>query len=281
MRRRMLTSPDFLARSCNPPPQPPPCPRAAGCCAGQGHSATSAALSLRSLPGQLMPGKTTAHRHWPWLVVCHRPPPLSCTPHSCEYARARIHHDCTCTHMSGDAHPPNVPSSRRCGRTHKGVDPSPLPPLPALPPSAPAPSAALVPWLPRRITTPQIVYGGAGYQGPMGDIWIFNSLQVSQAWVSHGPHETSTGASDAPAREGRNNSNGRCVHTAAAMPCGRVAPIPALPLATHHTTPRLLQGSWNRAAVSGPQPPAREMHTGCMVNSRTLLIYGGRGPEFK
>ncbi|KAG2435747.1 hypothetical protein HXX76_006943 [Chlamydomonas incerta] len=62
-----------------------------------------------------------------------------------------------------------------------------------------------------------VVYGGAGYQGPMNDVWIFNTLQ-----------------------------NG-----------------------------------WTRPAVSGEQPPGREMHTGVMVDPTTLLIYGGRGPEFK
>ncbi len=63
----------------------------------------------------------------------------------------------------------------------------------------------------------QIIYGGAGYQGPMQDVWIFNTLQ----------------------------------------------------------------GGWSRAAVSGEQPAAREMHTGCMVGDTTLLVYGGRGAEFK
>ncbi|PNW72026.1 hypothetical protein CHLRE_16g685500v5 [Chlamydomonas reinhardtii] len=62
-----------------------------------------------------------------------------------------------------------------------------------------------------------LVYGGAGYQGPMSDVWIFNTLQ-----------------------------NG-----------------------------------WTRPNVSGEQPPAREMHTGVMVDPTTLLIYGGRGAEFK
>lgn len=61
------------------------------------------------------------------------------------------------------------------------------------------------------------MYGGAGYQGPMSDVWIFNTLQ-----------------------------NG-----------------------------------WTRPNVSGEQPPAREMHTGVMVDPTTLLIYGGRGAEFK
>ena len=63
----------------------------------------------------------------------------------------------------------------------------------------------------------QIVYGGAGYQGPMQDIWIWNSLQ----------------------------------------------------------------GGWSQAAVSGQQPPAREMHAGCMVDAHTLLVYGGRGDGSK
>ncbi|PNH12850.1 Tip elongation aberrant protein 1 [Tetrabaena socialis] len=62
-----------------------------------------------------------------------------------------------------------------------------------------------------------IVYGGAGYQGPLQDVWIYNSLQ----------------------------------------------------------------NSWNRPVVSGEQPAAREMHTGCMIDSTTLLVYGGRGAEFK
>ncbi|KAG2451277.1 hypothetical protein HYH02_003883 [Chlamydomonas schloesseri] len=62
-----------------------------------------------------------------------------------------------------------------------------------------------------------LVYGGAGYQGPMNDVWIFNTLQ----------------------------------------------------------------GGWTRPTLSGEQPPGREMHTGVMVDSTTLLIYGGRGPEFK
>ncbi|GLC47994.1 hypothetical protein PLESTB_000047500 [Pleodorina starrii] len=62
-----------------------------------------------------------------------------------------------------------------------------------------------------------IVYGGAGYQGPMQDLWIYNTLQ----------------------------------------------------------------NSWSRPVVSGPQPQAREMHTGCMVDPTTLLVYGGRGAEFK
>ncbi|KXZ55710.1 hypothetical protein GPECTOR_2g1260 [Gonium pectorale] len=63
----------------------------------------------------------------------------------------------------------------------------------------------------------ELVYGGAGYQGPMQDVWIYNTLQ-----------------------------NG-----------------------------------WSRPAIAGEQPAAREMHTGCMVDSTTMLVYGGRGAEFK
>ncbi|GFR48802.1 hypothetical protein Agub_g10753 [Astrephomene gubernaculifera] len=62
-----------------------------------------------------------------------------------------------------------------------------------------------------------IVYGGAGYQGPMQDVWFYNTLQ----------------------------------------------------------------NSWSRPVVSGQHPAAREMHTGCMVDPTTLLVYGGRGAEFK
>ncbi|GIL92711.1 hypothetical protein Vretifemale_20168 [Volvox reticuliferus] len=62
-----------------------------------------------------------------------------------------------------------------------------------------------------------IVYGGAGYQGPMQDLWIYNTLQ----------------------------------------------------------------NAWSRPTVSGDQPQAREMHTGCMVDTTTLLVYGGRGSNFK
>ncbi|EFJ49559.1 hypothetical protein VOLCADRAFT_117258 [Volvox carteri f. nagariensis] len=62
-----------------------------------------------------------------------------------------------------------------------------------------------------------IVYGGAGYQGPMQDLWIYNTLQ----------------------------------------------------------------NSWSRPTVAGAQPQSREMHTGCMVDDTTMLVYGGRGPNFK
>jgi hypothetical protein len=42
-----------------------------------------------------------------------------------------------------------------------------------------------------------------------------------------------------------------------------------------------LQRSWSRPSVSGAQPQAREMHTGCMLDPTTLLVYGGRGPNYK
>ncbi|MEW5317519.1 MAG: hypothetical protein WDW38_008807 [Sanguina aurantia] len=62
-----------------------------------------------------------------------------------------------------------------------------------------------------------LVYGGAGYSGPLSDVWVFNTLTRS----------------------------------------------------------------WSRPTVRGSHPAAREMHTGLMLDSTRMLVYGGRGANNK
>jgi hypothetical protein len=39
------------------------------------------------------------------------------------------------------------------------------------------------------------------------------------------------------------------------------------------------QGGWTQPSVSGEAPGAREMHSGCMVDTHTMLVYGGRASD--
>ncbi len=39
------------------------------------------------------------------------------------------------------------------------------------------------------------------------------------------------------------------------------------------------QGAWSQPTITGEAPAAREMHSGCMVDSHTMLVYGGRASD--
>ncbi len=38
-------------------------------------------------------------------------------------------------------------------------------------------------------------------------------------------------------------------------------------------------GAWSHASPSGTAPPAREMHSGCMVDEESMLVFGGRAAD--
>ena len=41
----------------------------------------------------------------------------------------------------------------------------------------------------------------------------------------------------------------------------------------------LEQGAWNHVTTHGDAPTAREMHSACMVDDKTMLVYGGRAAD--
>ncbi|GAX80078.1 hypothetical protein CEUSTIGMA_g7516.t1 [Chlamydomonas eustigma] len=41
------------------------------------------------------------------------------------------------------------------------------------------------------------------------------------------------------------------------------------------------QSAWSHASSSGAAPLGREMHSGCMINETSMLVYGGRGADGK
>lgn len=41
------------------------------------------------------------------------------------------------------------------------------------------------------------------------------------------------------------------------------------------------QRSWSNPSVAGTPPAAREMHTGTMLDDARMLVFGGRGAEYK